>query len=760
LPIEVFGDRGSAVDVNFTLDTDVNASDVYQLRFQCHSCGYYDYIWDSNEDISKVALRVNNGSLIDVKLFYPDGKTPIGNTAITFEEPNAAAFGGIGGGYKTVTVNIPITGLVEGENRISFIHKDPDNISIGFRVLSFDLYRNSNKVELSEDVVEESPETWSPEKTLAVLSTPVSSIEDAIAEGEYYWRNASLYDPFLDGLDSAESVQSNQSPLNGQIKATCSSCHAEDGRDLAYFNFSDTSIIKRSTFHGLSTEQGIKIAAYIRSLITHDPTEASYKVLYVDAARPWNPPYQPGEGLDNKHVHEWAAGAGLKAVLATDSDMKSWLFKKSDSYRDVQSVVDRFSTLNMRELPINLQLPDWNAWLPVVHPIDAFDHDAEVVNRNSSGKYIGEPFYNTLYDDVKDDVKDDQPHIVGANFSGRLGKWLAVGATRGAKWRTFDGLTRSAVKLTPEGLSISEIRQYDERVRPFDLAKRGIHAWAVVKLWEVHQSRGLEEQSRNNFPQNVCMKTNNGERCVSGFEAREWKTSDRAVFTRVPHFLSDNIRQYVHQNKLTSSYDIASWYHLQMMLETGNRKSQPNHFIYTMSYIKNISNTSGVPLTYLYWATIIKMRQLQTNGAYGKENGVDLRTAQPFYLYSTRSGSPNIQKGLGPKMWRWVVTALLNDFLDDVTVNAAEFEPHWANSSRNSKVQDTESTDFDLCDECFVSFRRPNPFDIGSVQGRNTKRVIPRLRNEVGVDEATLNRLIDWSEGIWPYGNWDEVRQH
>src|SRR5262249_25589465 len=28
--------------------------------------------------------------------------------------------------------------------------------------------------------------------------------------------------------------------------------------------------------------------------------------------------------------------------------------------------------VNPRELPIQLQLPDWNAWLPQVHPLDAF----------------------------------------------------------------------------------------------------------------------------------------------------------------------------------------------------------------------------------------------------------------------------------------------------------------------------------------------------------------------------------------------------
>ena len=101
------------------------------------------------------------------------------------------------------------------------------------------------------------------------------------------------------------------SPL---IRAHCADCHARDGRDLKYFCFSNASIIARSRFHGLSELEGQQIASYIRSLPVPSP------------GRPWNPPYQPGPGLDRQPVANWAAGAGLAWVLDDDSGTLPFIF--------------------------------------------------------------------------------------------------------------------------------------------------------------------------------------------------------------------------------------------------------------------------------------------------------------------------------------------------------------------------------------------------------------------------------------------------
>src|SRR5438477_9072912 len=121
---------------------------------------------------------------------------------------------------------------------------------------------------------------------------------DSILAGQELWLTAAL--------------KANSLPNAPPIRAHCADCHAYDGRDLKYFGFSNASIIARSRFHGLSDLQGQEIASYIRSVPVPSP------------GRPWNPPYQPGPGLDARPVANWAAGAGLSWAL--DSDLASLPF--------------------------------------------------------------------------------------------------------------------------------------------------------------------------------------------------------------------------------------------------------------------------------------------------------------------------------------------------------------------------------------------------------------------------------------------------
>ncbi len=152
------------------------------------------------------------------------------------------------------------------------------------------------------------------------------------------------------------------------LKATCSHCHTPDGRDLKYFNFSSWSIEARSVFHKLTAVQGKQIASYIRSLPTPAPTQV----------RPWNPPYQPGPGLDARPVEEWSAGAGLDAALPRNADTLWYIFPDGLNRADMKRRMETTANLNLRELPMALQLPDWNEWLPTTHPVDIWvDFDAQ-----------------------------------------------------------------------------------------------------------------------------------------------------------------------------------------------------------------------------------------------------------------------------------------------------------------------------------------------------------------------------------------------
>src|SRR5207244_9406182 len=99
----------------------------------------------------------------------------------------------------------------------------------------------------SNDCMQYTPETWAPPLPDAA----------SIRAGRELWETASL--------------AANSLPNSPRIQAHCADCHAKDGRDLKYFNFSNGSIVDRSRFHGLSTLQGEEIASYIRNLPLPSP---------------------------------------------------------------------------------------------------------------------------------------------------------------------------------------------------------------------------------------------------------------------------------------------------------------------------------------------------------------------------------------------------------------------------------------------------------------------------------------------------------
>ncbi|WP_217349703.1 hypothetical protein, partial [Meiothermus sp. PNK-Is4] len=319
LPLEVLGPDGTRVDLPVTL-----ARPAATLKLRVHGL--------QSEDEGH--LEVDGGS-----------PTPLDHTHFRLEGPGDPAVlarlgqdthpdgtpsrpnGGINGEIAVFDLSLPLS-LQPGPHRLSFVLDRAPGVSAGYRVVRLDLLDAAGNSALTTPLREEDPAGWTP---------PLPGAE-AAAQGKALWTGAPLRTSFRD-----------PTPL----RAHCSSCHAPDGRDLKYFNYSNRSIVVRSQFHGLSEDQGKAIASYIRGL----PTYAS------PYARPWNPPYQPGPGLDGRPVRDWAAGAGIDAVLSSDEATGARL--RPDWLRSEAS-------LNVRELPIALQLPDWNHWLPRVAPEDLF----------------------------------------------------------------------------------------------------------------------------------------------------------------------------------------------------------------------------------------------------------------------------------------------------------------------------------------------------------------------------------------------------
>ena len=199
---------------------------------------------------------------------------------------------------------------------------------------------------------------------VAMASQPVMyAIRNIIPESAFSWDNPSAWTaPAGSSVANGSTLWSSQTlvlpsaPLDYKISAKCADCHSKSGLDLQYYRYSNWAIKQRSIFHGLTAQQGDDIAAYIRSLTASNNT----------TARPWNPPYQPCPGLDSGSVQAWASGGGVDCILTYDSseylapggNFTSWAMGTGQ--------------INMRELPLNIPLMDWNKWLPIVWPDDGF----------------------------------------------------------------------------------------------------------------------------------------------------------------------------------------------------------------------------------------------------------------------------------------------------------------------------------------------------------------------------------------------------
>ncbi len=502
LPIEVLGANGTTVSRTVALQAGP-AESVRSLLLQIHGLRYAD----------QASVQVNTSAWI-----------PLNNNTATIAEPGRS-YGGIGGGFSTLvmTLTLPNGTVVSGENTIRFRFNQTDGIVSSYRVLAWNfLTVEGRKILPPDDFAEDAPESWTPPLPDAV----------SILAGRELWRTASLA---ASGL-----------PDSPRIQAHCGDCHAQDGRDLKYFNFSNASIVARARFHGLSTLQSEQIASYIRSLPLPNP------------GRPWNPPYQPGPGLDEQPISSWAAGAGLARVLDQDMDTLPYLVRqrgngmnpvssKAADAPNLRELVGQITpnmfrpdgNLSAREISIALELPDWNQWLPRVHPKDAwgtaftqsafatsYDGETTPESKSKTGK---KPPLRTLLAATQTTDHDLRPVVAAFaqwsearhSFLGRLGK-------ADAAW-------------SPE---------LSNKVYSTQL-------WQLVKTWEMMQEFGLEGRGRDLIG--------------STADSRTWCNiipGDAApAAAHIP-----NGPAGVGGSALTNEYLTAAWYELQIVLNSGNHQ--------------------------------------------------------------------------------------------------------------------------------------------------------------------------------------------
>ncbi|HLV79209.1 MAG TPA: hypothetical protein VKT32_02975, partial [Chthonomonadaceae bacterium] len=374
--------------------------------------------------------------------------------------------------------------LTDGRNTLRFRFNGTDGVSVGYRVLAFNFVTATGRPLLPpETFTQDDPDTWRP---------PLSDPLDA-AIGRRLWYSAPL----------------KLSPLQQKttITAHCMDCHTQDGRDLKYFNYSNLSIIERAKFHGLTQRQAEQIASYIRSLNLPHP------------GRPWNPPYQPGPGLDSKPLSDWAAGAGIGAVLDKDSDMLPYLFPKGIAAEAIAT--DK--TLDVRELPIAFQLLDWNHWLPREFPRDAWGNI-----------FLRSRFFQD-YSALRLASKDFTNRIGMGSFFTDMQRW------REDRRQFLGAYTRSDSTWTPET---------SEQI--YSAAR-----WQMVKTFEMMQEFHLEDHGPGFFGPTA--------------EARTWEVGH--AFYTAPGTLSIPAdSRGVEGDSLLMAYHDNAWTWLQLILDAGNRR--------------------------------------------------------------------------------------------------------------------------------------------------------------------------------------------
>ena len=707
LPLEVMGPDGYTVSAVFTLEEGATADALY---LKAHRLAYRDALVNPERG-AKGSVRLNDGPWIDLD-----------NSTVTCYDKEAD-YGCLSGAYHTVRLTVPIEGAVVGDNTLRFRFNATDSLTSGYRILELNLLQGGAPQLPADAFVQDDPAQWQP---------PLNNPDD-INQGQALWENAPLVDY----------------PGGPQLQATCADCHAQDGRDLEYYAYSNWSIEERAKFHGLDSTQAQQIASYIRSL---KDTKGVQRF-----GRPWNPPYQPGPGLDSQPVAAWAAGAGLEAVLENDADMLSYLYPEGTSQGNINQVIDIKKTVNVREMPVPLQLPDWNDWLPHVHPLDMWgDH---FQNNEAAGSYELLRAY-LVAGNATTGVADGSLLKQLNTFRDRTNYFIRF-MNGPQPCRRFYG---TPPQPTPAPDLIQNVSMAREGADCED-ALLSMNQWSAVKHWEVMHEFALEDLTDEVYPYG---------------EARGWPGRWRQVFEVAAHRSANNSEYFKYQTKAMGAVQSATWYHLQMVLNAGNRDPYtwfPQDWFYTPAYIANTAIFNEVEMGNMITLSQLKMYQNlditgpdgagQNLGPDGKavnrgpgEDGWWLSFVIPWRFESVRhenylKGVPwkdldTYQTGLRAK----VTNAFLRQFLAKMSTYAIDSLPREAKGDNPQSAYNDVDT-------------KPLPFEdqadqysyYGFADNQHATaiyRTFPRFI-EIGVDPALLGEYAAWCQAVWPQGNWQAL---
>jgi hypothetical protein len=619
-PIEVLGVGLPSNPTVAEVGVGINASQLSsatQLWFQCHRCGFYAAPeFEATTQLPqtvKASVRVIGGGAPANDANVPWVDVTDANVQLADAE---RVQGGVNGAFYTTRITLPLTAAMRASlvalpsyNRIQFRFNGTDGTSNGFRILALQVLDQNGNNLIANDIAQADPMT---DRSVAGFS------QADVTAGQTLW--------------NATATITKSSIVARKLQASCNSCHAQDARDLQYYNYSNNSIVQRSQFHGLTAAQGQQIVAFVRTI--------QAKLAYAANARPWNPPYQPGPGLDCTGPGcetNWAAGAGLGAVLQTPADVVSSLFGKplggpvTVSQADIDAVMNNpAADLNARQMQIGLQLPDWNAWLPAAHPADIWPQIGNSTNSfNTGAQWSAEP---AAYDPNGAYHNLVAWFTANANPNGVYGDWSNLTpAQRATAQQMFYALGWEAYTFLGGGRGnhIATSGEFGAQIGAANMqqlanaatmavnapgsfttnsfierAMESVLHWNAVKQWEMAHTFGLEGNQQwwiGDYDATANTWTGRG-------EAHGWPFNTPGLFYLAPHmeYQADTnssgqvTRQYYMSwqanDVIGSYYSTNQWYQLALIVNPGGRSGftdYPLDWDYMTGFDELLSETLG-----------------------------------------------------------------------------------------------------------------------------------------------------------------------
>lgn len=688
LPIEVIGPDGHTVGVQ------VNASevgDVDRLYLKAHSIGYpYHLAEGRGYEVDKASIRLNGGSWVDVN-----------NRTATCLEPAASARC-IDGPMHTIELTLPISelgSLDSGANmvefRFNYAHPDGElgDVSTGYRILDLELQTSGGADRIDGTTFSwDDPGSW---------TAPDGFDSDTDrAEGEKLWHQR---DALVDGWAGPE------------ITASCADCHEKEGYDLQYFGYSNTSIVERARFHGLSENEGKQIAAYIRAIQIE--TEGGREI--DPPGRPWHPPYQPGPTAVGSRAEQaprekgqpfseldpvyWAAGAGSQWAMTYDRNVKPHVFPDGLGSAATDNLINE--TINLREIPIALQMPDWNEWLPAVHPMDVWGSD---FTDHEAWRWYTEE----VPDEVQKAVNQDDPQKAG--FAAK---------------QIWANLMEGGDKFRPNSAPAPFDSDTDEGVATLSRMQ-----WGLTKTFEILHTNRFENDAKQVYG--------------SAAEDLQWLSDSRIIFDQAPH-IQGTVKGS--RSGIMDRYHDASWYQLQAIVNAGSgitTDQKPVDWKYHWGHVSAVNEPDAH--TWQYLASYVKILQVAEDlpadydpWSDNHPEGWYLRHLTPGVLDRSHHWAeplrPKSDGGLTEEEYRKVLNVLLRALGTGMTPEPLS---EWSRLENDQYGIEPESAvpemtySYDCC-----------------TYADHFWSVLKRA-GEAGAAYEVLEPLAQWAGDAWPNGDW------